>query len=196
MHKNQLTRIEQSTKIVATSFRTRFAPLGTDDEGRVYYALTPSGSEREAAFEFLEAASQEKPSKLRKRCRTLTHDIRSEVREWSWLIAVWGKRPDNAIVDEEESEEEDAEEDDDKDEARWWAFWEVEDINKLANHFAVNGGLEEDAMPNADEEEDASSGSNAAQRRLRRFVSGLRGFASQLEWRITEDKYLATSAPS
>jgi len=160
----------------------------------VYYALTPSGSEREAGFEFLEAASQEKPSKLRKRCRILAHDVRSEVREWSWLIAVWGKRPGNAIADEESDEEDEEEEDEDG--AAWWAFWEVEDINKLANHFAVNGGLEEDASPSPDDEEDGSSGSNAAQRRLRRFISGLRGFASQLEWRITEDKYLATSAPS
>jgi hypothetical protein len=55
-----MTNIDNALKIIGSSFAPRFTSLGTDDDGRVYYALSPGVAEREAALEYLEVAASNK----------------------------------------------------------------------------------------------------------------------------------------
>ncbi len=93
-HKTQITNIENALKIIVPSFSPRFTPMGTDDDGRVYYALFPGVAERESALEYLESAASEKTFKLKKKCPLPSAEERMEMREWSWFVAVWGRDSD------------------------------------------------------------------------------------------------------
>jgi len=172
----------------------------------VYYALSPGVAEREAALEYLEVAASNKVAKLKKKGRVLSIDERKEMREWSWFIAVWGTKPpslsnvktvavQNMTVDKaEDSEEEDK---DDENAPRWWGFWDVEDITKLAEWISVKSDLEEEGeiLTVGDSLSTSSTGSSSSNRRhprmerLKRLVRHLREYAVLLQWRASKDKY-------
>ncbi|TFK44250.1 hypothetical protein BDQ12DRAFT_7961 [Crucibulum laeve] len=92
-HKLQLSNLENALKIIMPGFAPRFEALGRDEEGRVYYALSPGVAEREAAMEFMVNNLVDKPAKAKKRERVLGEEERKEMREWSWFVAVWGAKP-------------------------------------------------------------------------------------------------------
>ena len=194
-----MTDIENALKIIGSSFAPRFTNLGTDNDGRVYYALSPGAAEREAAFEYVEVASSDKAMKLKKKGRVLSLDDRSEMRDWSWFIAVWGTRPPflsnmaektgpDKMAVEEADDSEDSDEEDEENVPRWWGFWDVEEIAKLAEWISVTSDLEE-------ESDDSTSMLSIGHRRqprieqLKRLVGHLREYALLLQWRASEDKY-------
>ena len=89
---------------------------------------------------------------------------REELWNWSWFVAVWGRRPEGAVVApdphrDEDGETTDEEDDDDEDEGelggseRWWAFWRPEDIRNLSRWIAHRHGLDHE-----DDENDGREG--------------------------------------
>lgn len=174
-------------------------PLGSDTDGRVYYALSSSLAEREAAEEFLESALSPKRLTLKKKNGALSSEERRELKDWSWFIAVWGKKASNhhssqknRMQVDDESDYED--EDDDEMVDKWWAFWEPEEIRKVAQFIGIKAGLD-------DEEDPSTSGANSASaagvakvadltaERYRNLMQGLKDYAALLEWRTIDDKY-------
>ena len=113
----------------------RFAPLGVDHEGRIYFALTPSVAEREAAAALL-AGDTTKGGKAQGRAIVST-DERNTLRRWGWFIAIWGKKPVDGLVPEDEDEE------DIDDVERWWGIWQPDEIRRLADWIAIKDGITE-----------------------------------------------------
>jgi hypothetical protein len=98
---------------------SRFTSLGSDAEGRTYYALSASGPQRG------------------KKERLPSEGDRFAMRRWGWFIAVYGT-PGTVI---QPGSEDDIEEDEDEDEdrsktARWWGFVGVEEMRKLSKWLA------------------------------------------------------------
>ena len=204
-HKDQIANIDNSMKIISTVFAPRFLPLGTDLDDRIYYALSPGVTEREAAFEYIELASSERPSKAKKKGRILSSDDRQEMREWSWFVAVWGKKPPSLPPTHRPAEtmDIDGNPDDSENESdaeRWWAFWEPEEISKVAEWISIKAGLDDDEestagdfhassstiQPAAKGKVDSSTNPKTAQ--MKRLVKDLKDYAALLHWRTREDK--------
>lgn len=135
-HNKLLRDLEFSHRIASTRHLPRFAPLGEDLDGRVYYALAPSVGESEAANQLIHG----KDTRVKiGRKRVFTEDDRREMQRWSWFIAVWGKKPEGA--DEATQEEADEDERRDDDEEAWWGFWQPAEISKLAEWIAIKSGV-------------------------------------------------------
>ena len=194
MHKLIVAALEASISIAHSESIQRFAPLGTDPEGRAFYALTPGHSEREAAYEFTEVLSGELgvTQKLKKKGRTLKLSEREDQLDWSWMILVWGKKPPSAFTPLEEDEDGDTKmEEEEEEEEGWWCFSEPEDIKKLAEWLALANDLE-------DEKKDSKSAStngaaatvlDSEQLAVKAVVGSLKDFGTLLEWRLREEKY-------
>ena len=101
---------------------------------------------------------------------------REELWNWSWFVAVWGRRPEGAVIapdpHREEDEDGDATDDEDDDEddgpggtERWWAFWRSEDIRNLSRWVAHCHGLDhedDDHDPKEEGKAKSSLGKNKA----------------------------------
>ncbi|THU95371.1 hypothetical protein K435DRAFT_966477 [Dendrothele bispora CBS 962.96] len=176
-HKATVQAIENALRVVMPSYAPRFAPLGTDDDGRVYWALTPSMQDRMHALQFLSLKSsgalQPKRAKTKKDKRKRdSEDV--EFKEWSRFLAVFGKRPvgENISGDEADSDE-------------WWVFAETEDIQKLSEWISMVYGSSTTV------EETTSSASATPKsphnERIDGLVKNIKDFANTLEWRIKGD---------
>jgi len=138
-YKRNLSALEQAQRVALHAYALRFAPLGTDHEGRVYFTLTPSMAEREAAAALL-AGDMTKGGKAQGRT-VVSADERSALRRWGWFISVWGKKPVDGIVPAGEGDEEDDE--DVEDVERWWGIWQPDEIRRLADWIAIKNGIVE-----------------------------------------------------
>lgn len=120
----------------------RFAPIGTDDEGRVYYALSPGLAERDAAAALIDGEAQPKRNRrVVGGVVSLDEKERESLTSWSWFLAVWGKKPAGAVLE--------IEEDEDDGEEKWWGFCKPQHIKELAQWITSKHGLddlEEDEM--------------------------------------------------
>jgi hypothetical protein len=192
LHKDIVTALERSSDIAQCESLQRFAPLGSDPEGRVYYALTPGHAEREAAYEFTDLLAGDLPNnaRLKKKGRALKPEEREDLVDWSWMILVWGKKPPSAFTptkDEEDDEDsDDVEMEDDTD--AWWCFHDPEDIKKLVEWLTIDNDLEEKDESNASANGKAASVS-PEQAAVKQLISSLKDFGSLLEWRSRDDKY-------
>jgi len=141
-----LSALEQAQRVASYAYALRLAPLGTDHEGRIYFALTPSVAEREAAAALL-AGDVTKGGKAQGRAVVST-DERSALRRWGWFISVWGKKPIYGIVPAGEHDDED---DDDVEEVeRWWGIWQPDEIRRLADWITIKNGIAEGKRLTAD----------------------------------------------
>ena len=138
-YKRSLSALEQAQRVSSHAYALRFAPLGTDHEGRIYFALTPSVAEREAAAALL-AGNMSKGGKAQGRA-VVSADERSTLRRWGWFISVWGKKPVDGIVPAGEDDDEDDE--DVEDVKRWWGIWQPDEIRRLADWIAIKNGIAE-----------------------------------------------------
>lgn len=146
----------------------RFSSLGRDDEGRQYFALSPSILEKEAASNIIsdeleEVGTAPKKSTGGGRARrggafvsggvsAMDESKREEFWNWDWFVAVWGRKPDGAVVapdphfDEDDGDRTDDDEDEGGDKPRsrerWWAFWRPQDISNLSRWIAHQHGLD------------------------------------------------------
>ena len=162
-HKIRIDDLEKAQQTLISCFTFRFSPLGHDDEGRVYFALSPSVMEKEAASDIisddLEAVGTAPKKHTGGRSRrtafvsggvgAMDESRREELWNWDWFVAVWGRKPEGAIVAPDPHREEDGgdttdeeEEDEDEGKERWWAFWKPEDIRNLSRWIAHDHGLD------------------------------------------------------
>ena len=90
---------------------------------------------------------------------------REELWNWNWFVAVWGRKPEGAVVapdphrDEEDGDTtDDGEDDEEKGELGrsegWWAFWRPEDIRNLSRWIAHRHGLDHEDDDRDAREED------------------------------------------
>ncbi|KAI8993888.1 hypothetical protein BD414DRAFT_576506 [Trametes punicea] len=146
-HKDALAAIEHAQRVAMVECIPRFAPLGRDTEGRVYYALTPGVIEREAAVDLLEGGKGE--IKLGKRRGVADEVQRKRMRHWSWLLAVWGRKPEDVEVAKSREERDDDCRDDQGGQIEsgegWWGFWQPEEVAKLSDWLADKIGVNVDA---------------------------------------------------
>ncbi|KAJ3570011.1 hypothetical protein NP233_g4683 [Leucocoprinus birnbaumii] len=103
-HKHKLASLDNSLKVLTPKCAPRLTPLGTDADSRIYWILSPGVSEREAASDFIASCSKdEKPTKGRGKTRKVpkakvlaTDEERRDMKSWSWFVAVWGRKPEDA----------------------------------------------------------------------------------------------------
>jgi len=217
-HKKNVQDIDSALKVVMHRYAPRFSLLGTDNDSRVYYAPSPGLADSEHALEFIaskaaESGAKKSRSARAKKRRARDVEERSTFREWSWLVAVWGKKPSDAAphggkgnkkavasADDSDSGEES---DDDEDIAKWWVFWQPEEIRKVADWIAIKSGLTDDGSEHSSTgSPSASTGSGSLREGrgelmatsevpckddLRSLVRNLREYATVLEWRIKDD---------
>jgi hypothetical protein len=155
--KRSLSALEQAQRVTSHAYAPRFAPLGTDHEGRIYFALTPSVAEREAAAALL-AGDMTKGGKAQGRA-VISADDRSVLRRWGWFISVWGKKPVDGIVPAGEDDDDD---DEDEDVERWWGIWKPDEIRRLADWIAIKNGIVEGKRLTTDTTKGDSNGNRAA----------------------------------
>lgn len=191
-------------------------------DGRSYWALSPGLDEREAAIDLLAVSAGSKDG-ARAKGRTIKgkraaeEEERKGMKRWSWFVAVWGKRPDDADVrlvhktsTDSDEDSEDSEEEDDGEE-KWWGFWEPEEIRRLAAYVGRRGGLgNEEGVTTKSREEGGSGGASAvsdlsdlsepdeldgqpekpspSMQELKELMKGLKERADLLEWRIRRDE--------
>ena len=142
-YKRALNALEQAQRVTLHACAPRFAPLGTDHEGRIYFALTPSVAEREAAAALL-AGDSTKGGKAQGRAVVST-DERSTLRRWGWFIAVWGEKPVDGLVPEPEDDDEEEEDIDGAE--RWWGIWQPDEVRRLADWIAIKNDITEGKRP-------------------------------------------------
>jgi hypothetical protein len=184
--------------MVAYSSTLRFAPIGTDDEGRVYYALSPGLTERESAAALINGNAPKKPRRRGGPGGSvyLDEEERKLFIKWSWFVAVWGKIPEGATIATDEGKDEEA----DDGEEKWWGFWEPEKIRELALWITIRNGLDESAEDqteassvaeedfisidnDVDEVDDAERVPRPLNKDLKGLVNRLDDFADILSWR-------------
>ncbi|KAJ3733597.1 hypothetical protein DFJ43DRAFT_216290 [Lentinula guzmanii] len=168
-HKSKIQAFESVARIISSAFLPRSGPLGSDPEGRVYWALTPGVSDREYALDYIisrlpNARKSKRPRNRKQRHRKDNEDSQA-LREWSWFLAVWGKKPhENGAQCEDE-------------EPQWWGFWDPAEIRKLADWLSITNGSQTD---------DSSGGGSTSV--LKTLVNGITNYANLLEWRILEEE--------
>ncbi|KAK7035496.1 hypothetical protein VNI00_011789 [Paramarasmius palmivorus] len=164
--KDNVQNLEHILKVLVPSCAPRFGPLGTDHDGRIYYALSPGVRDREFAANLLAGAS--KRTKGRKPIRRAKSvEARKAFQEWSWFLAVWGHHPSSI-----------------ESEPGWWVFWEPEEIRKLATWISDTNDL----GAKSDSDESAVKGAPpASHSRLRSLTKNLQEYATALEWRCKGD---------
>lgn len=151
-HEALLANFDCAHRIAVSECIPRFGPLGRDTEGRVYYAITPGVTERDAAIELLEDGGG---SVKFGRKRVAELEERKRMKHWSWFIAIWGRKPDGADVAKLDDDE-DGEEDVDENAERWWGFWQPEEITRLAEWLAMKYGINLEAKRPAKSSEDST----------------------------------------
>ncbi|KAL7281447.1 hypothetical protein ACG7TL_004760 [Trametes sanguinea] len=154
-HKEALAAIEHAHKVAMSECVPRFAPLGRDADGRVYFALTPGMIEREAAVDLLEGGKGE--VRWGKRRGVADDAQRKRMRLWSWHLAVWGRKPEGAQVAklaQDDGGASEDEEDGDRDAECWWGFWQPEEVAKLSQWLAAKHNIDIEAKraPSASDE--------------------------------------------
>ncbi|TEB38255.1 hypothetical protein FA13DRAFT_1725894 [Coprinellus micaceus] len=163
LHKDIVEALESSAQVAQCESMVRFAPLATDPDGHVFYALAPGHGE----------LGSRNRQKLKHKARALKPSEREDAHDWSWMVLVYGKKPPSAYcpIGDDDSDED---MDDDNVEG-WWCFHDPTDIKELAEWLVLAYDL------NA-EDGDVDPA-------LKQLVTSLKDFANLLEWRSKEDKY-------
>ncbi|KAH9062457.1 hypothetical protein EDB87DRAFT_1607472 [Lactarius vividus] len=152
-YNRSLTALEQAQRVALHAHASRFSPLGIDHDGRTYFALTPSVTERDTAAALL-AGDTSKGGKAHGRA-IVSADERQAMRRWGWFIAVWGQKPADGLAPANEDEESD-DDDSTTDVERWWGLWQADEIRKLADWIAIKNGFVEGEHPTERGAEDES----------------------------------------
>lgn len=113
--------------VLLQSHVLRFGPLGSDDEGRIYYALSHPAA---------------KFTSKGKRKSSVQSD---PLDNWACFVFAWGKKPSDAPATEDRDEADE----DDVNLERWWAFTSAESVRALSKWLMMRA-------TEKDEREDAS----------------------------------------
>ncbi|KAM6502140.1 hypothetical protein JOM56_002117 [Amanita muscaria] len=135
LKQRRLFGIDKAVDVISSNYATRFTGLlGKDDQGRLYWAISPGVEEISAARQFIASACSKESSESsgtsrRKREEQAVAAVPREYQfgEWSKILAIWGLPP-------EESKNRKVHEDagDNDAEKGWWAIGEADEIRKLA----------------------------------------------------------------
>jgi hypothetical protein len=125
------------------SYAPRFGPVGTDDDGRRYYALSPGLAEREWATVLISGEKSVQSRRVVRGVMSLEETQRESLVCWSWFLAVYGKKPGGAQVDGGEK---------DDGEKKWWGFWQPPVIEELAQWVALKNRLNDGDEDEVDDE--------------------------------------------
>jgi len=180
-HKTRLDDLEKAQQTLISCLTLRFSTLGHDDEGRRYFSFSPPIMEKEAASDTFSddlgevGTAPKKPTGRGRRgtafvsggVGAMDESKREELWNWNWFVAVWGRKPEGAVVapDPHRDEDEDGDTTDDEDDEgegehgggeRWWAFWRPEDIKNLSRWVAHRHGLDHE-----DDDRDSKDGGEA-----------------------------------
>ncbi|KAJ7084339.1 hypothetical protein B0H15DRAFT_783868 [Mycena belliarum] len=214
-HKQVLQDIEGAAKVALHRFNPRFSTLGTDKEGRIYYGLSPSSSESDSAREFLtsmavEAEDADRGSKSKRKRRPKRED-KCSLKEWSWFVAVWGRKPPpelgmlpfkplhaaDPVEDGDDSE-------DDEIVNKWWAIGSGAEIRKLVTWITLKYRLDDGTISASSSTATSPSSGNASppagwdergtemsphpsKLELLALVANLEDYAMGLEFRFRDD---------
>ncbi|KAL1744771.1 hypothetical protein HDZ31DRAFT_37841 [Schizophyllum fasciatum] len=176
-HKRKLQDIEDALKVILPAYNVRFAPLGTDADGRVYYALAPSLAQFELAQAFLAHKASPGMVKAKRRRGRDLNETRA-FKKWSTFVAVWGAPPEDAPTDEDDDDG-----DDDAGE-RWSGFADPDAIEALAE-WVESRGEEHGSAPVKSTPRgstDSVSGSSGT------LVKRLKDAAAALRWQMKGDE--------
>ncbi|KAJ7593947.1 hypothetical protein C8J56DRAFT_820218 [Mycena floridula] len=201
-HVKLVQNLENSLKVAIHSAIPRFTPLGTDNDGRIYWALTPGVHDRDDALDVLLRASDKKAKKSKSKKRHVRDEDEDggSLTDWSYFVAVWGTKPvvEGPVKQKKESDSDsDDESDDDEEAKKWWAFGKPSEIASLANWVGFKGGLHEEdeesslGLTNASarshmfEGDDAimATSNHPAKASIKQLVYNLRDYGSLLAWR-------------
>ncbi|KAF7980756.1 hypothetical protein HWV62_36793 [Athelia sp. TMB] len=179
-HRAIINDLESTLKIAMPAYAPRFdGPIGTDIDGRVYWALTPSVTERELSIEAI-LDKEQKP----KRPKRMVPEHRDAMKKWSWFMAVWEPSAD---VQSDDASAEGSEAG--KDEGCWFGLCDPAHIKTVADWIEIRAETEVDCSASSDEEEadGMQVSGNALPHELKALVGGLRAYADMLEWRTAKD---------
>ncbi|KZV61577.1 hypothetical protein PENSPDRAFT_759342 [Peniophora sp. CONT] len=140
-HTATLSSFTHALSIAQSSHAPRFAPLGTDNAGRVFVVAAPTVTERDVASELLTGEKNKKGGRGRAARIVPSEDERASMKKWGWFLAVYGEIPDGAMRVRDGDESDDDEEEEGK---RWWGFYEPGEIRKVAGWIAHTNGLVEE----------------------------------------------------
>jgi hypothetical protein len=126
------------------------------------------------------------------------------MREWSWFIGVWGKKPPSLPptsrpVQKMDIDSSPRDSENELDAEKWWGFWEPEEISKVAEWIFIKAGLNDDEESTAGDSRASSSimkpvrgkvdsSANPRITQMKRLVTELKDYAALLHWRTREDK--------
>ncbi|KAF5389370.1 hypothetical protein D9757_004268 [Collybiopsis confluens] len=163
-HKSRILALENAAKVVAPAFAHRFSNLGTDSDGRTYWALSPGVHDREYALDCIAPrstnASRSMKSRNRRRSQMLDED-RKVLKDWTKFLAVHGKEPPSGKVADQPRDVV-------TDQPQWWGFWDPSEIRRLAEWLSITHGVS-NSKP--------SSGSS-----IKTLVKNINEYATTLEW--------------
>ncbi|KAK0195341.1 hypothetical protein F5146DRAFT_1173629 [Armillaria mellea] len=177
-HKEIIESLDSALKVVSHDFSVRSGPLGTDGDGRIYWALSPGVNDRQYAMQYVSAmAAGTKKPKKGKGCTRAGKD-EWPLSDWASFIAVWGQKPKSAtLLISEDDINEDVEMD------QWWCFSDPEDIRKLADWLFIVSGLEEDSLESPLSDGEAVRNGNS----IKALVHNLKEYATVLAWRCKDE---------
>ncbi|KAJ7497247.1 hypothetical protein FB451DRAFT_1120578 [Mycena latifolia] len=214
-YKQILQDIEGAAKIAIHRFNPRFSPLGADREGRMYYALSPGISDSDCAREFIASMAAEtedtgRASKTKRKRRPKREEDKSSLKEWSWFVAVWGKKPPPELgtlpfkpVHAADAAEDSDNSDDDETLDKWWAIGSAAEIRKLVTWITLKYRLNEDTSsasssiatspssgttspPAGWDERGMEMSPHPSRLELLALVANLEDYATGLEFRVRE----------
>jgi hypothetical protein len=165
-----------------------------------------------------EVESGNRTLKTRRKWRAKREEERSSLKEWSWFVAIWGKKPAPAApsgilahfavkpftppADDDNSEDEA----DDDTVDKWWAVWEPTEVRKLVTWITIKYGVDDEVSSASSSIISTSSGSasppggggehgiemssHPSKLELLALVQNLSEYATSLEFRV-QDKNAA-----
>ncbi|KAJ6609867.1 hypothetical protein B0H10DRAFT_1812616 [Mycena sp. CBHHK59/15] len=168
-HKHILQDIEGASKVAMHRFSPRFSPLGVDRDGRLYYALSPNIFESDYALDFIASMAAETVDgnsalKARRKRRPKREEERRSLKDFSWFIAVRGKKPLQepgsvpAQTSAAATDDDDDESDDDGTVDNWWAIWQPAEVRKLVRWITIKYGLNDKDTSSSSSTASSSSG--------------------------------------
>ncbi|KAF7321275.1 zf-4CXXC-R1 domain-containing protein [Mycena kentingensis (nom. inval.)] len=215
-HKQLLRDLEGANKVAMHRYNQRFSKLGSDRDGRSYFGLSPTMPEVDAAVEFLATVAAEtddtQASYKGKRKRKAKRDEEDQT-EWSWFIAVHGKKPaaPPGTLQFKSTKKAEDNDDSDDDEAvdKWWIVHKPAEIRKLMSWLTMkyqlnDNSAESGASSSSDsdglgtpemgrlelEDRDVEMSPLPSRLDLLALVANLDDFVGALEYRLRENEGL------
>ncbi|PFH46178.1 hypothetical protein AMATHDRAFT_43745 [Amanita thiersii Skay4041] len=173
--RRRLQSIDNALYILSIAYTVRFkGPLGTDAQGRIYWALSPGTEDRNSSLQFITKSSsddyiRELEAGRKRRKEPLFEDQMRK--DWTCCVSVYGKQflPDSCSkkgISLQSANNDETEE-------SWWRFTGPTEIRALAAWLSYENDQASHKLAHKHES----------------LTAALMQFADVLEWRCREDRY-------